>query len=96
MTVAICIKCGSFKFGAFCTCEICSAHPETEDELALSLIMTDHFHSRQALEHFGKSIASGSELQIDPATKDALKVFLEMRQASATLKRMNSRSKGEE
>jgi hypothetical protein len=42
MTTAVCFRCGKLKFGAFCPCE-CGAMPQTEDELAISLAMTDHY-----------------------------------------------------
>ena len=42
MTTAVCFRCGELKFGAFCPCQ-CGAMPQTEDELAISLAMTDHY-----------------------------------------------------
>ena len=92
MTVAICIKCGSSKFGAFCTCERCSAYPETEEDLALSMMLTDHCHSREELERYGQTIADGKALHVDPATREKLISFLRIRDASVTLKRMSARS----
>jgi len=68
MTVAICIKCGAFKFGAFNPCEKCGASPETEDDYVASFVFTDHFNSTAELEKIGVQIASGSNIRVEPGT----------------------------
>ena len=39
MSVAICFNCGSFKFGAFCSCEKCGALQESEDGSAITHLL---------------------------------------------------------
>ena len=68
MTVAICIRCGAFKFGAFCPCEKCGAWPETEDEYVASFVFTDHFNNMARLEKIGERIASGIKIHVEPGT----------------------------
>ena len=43
MTQAVCFKCGEIKFGAFVLCPHCNARPSADEELVLSLAMTDHY-----------------------------------------------------
>jgi hypothetical protein len=68
MTMAVCFKCGVIKFGAFVPCPKCSAYPQTEDDLALSLAMTDHFFDMPTLEQIGASVRDGKPPDLDPAT----------------------------
>lgn len=71
MTVAICIRCGTIKIGAFSTCEQCGYTPDYEndpEEQKLCLLLTDHFHSVEKLEEIGKAIAEGAKIVTnDPA-----------------------------
>ena len=41
MTVAICIKCGTFKNGAFMICNGCRFHPVNDYDMAYSLVLTE-------------------------------------------------------
>ncbi|MEO6753331.1 MAG: hypothetical protein ABIP85_16255 [Chthoniobacteraceae bacterium] len=66
MTVAVCLKCGSFKFGSFNPCEKCGALPDTEDDYALSVIYSSHFFPHEELEDIGKQIASGKRAALKP------------------------------
>jgi hypothetical protein len=50
MTRAVCFKCGAIKFGAFCPCPECGDVPATEDDLALSLAMSDHYFDMATLD----------------------------------------------
>lgn len=50
MTQAVCFKCGAIKFGAFCPCPACNATPEAEDDLVISLAMTDHYFDVKTLQ----------------------------------------------
>jgi hypothetical protein len=60
MTVAVCFKCGATKFGAFTPCPECGKGPHSDDELALSLSLTDHYHSENALRRIGQGIKEGN------------------------------------
>ena len=97
MTVAICIKCGAFKFGAFSSCEKCGATPETEDDVALSMMTSDHFHSQEELGDIGKAIASGKKIALAPDDREKIINTLGAKETAAWLKRINenARKKGE-
>ena len=68
MTVAVCFHCGTFKSAAFCPCPDCAALPQHEEELALSLAMTDHYFDRPALNEIATSIQAGKPPQLDEHT----------------------------
>ena len=68
MTSAICCNCGEFKFGAFCECEECGHIPKTDDDLVLSLVMTDHYFDTDALESMGLAVREGNPPSVDPQT----------------------------
>src|SRR5690348_9923682 len=68
MTMAVCIKCGALKFGAFNPCEKCGALPETEDDYLVSFVLTDHFSSCEALEEIGRQIARGIKPRVTDET----------------------------
>ena len=72
MTVAICIKCGTSKFGAFNPCPRCQATPTSEDDFVISLAMSDHYFKKAALDQMGADIAAGKPLQLDPETRRML------------------------
>lgn len=66
MTTAVCFRCGKLKFGAFCPCE-CGAMPQTEDELAISLAMTDHYFDEPTLLQIGAAVKmNGAPPALDP------------------------------
>ena len=79
MTIAVCFKCGEFKFGAFNPCEKCGEFPKTEDELAISLAMTDHYFDKHSLEQMGAATKrDGKPPNLAPEThQDLLKVIRE-------------------
>ena len=66
MTAAVCFKCGAIKFGAFCPCDECEAAPSSEDELALSLAMTDHYFDQATLDQMGAAVRDGHPPQLSP------------------------------
>jgi hypothetical protein len=66
MTMAVCFKCGVIKFGAFVPCPECAAFPQSEDDLALSLAMTDHYFDMPTLEQMGASVRDGKPPHLDP------------------------------
>ena len=66
MTQAICIFCGSRKFGAFSVCDNCAAQPNDEDQLAKSMLLTDHFYSLEELDEIGKHISKGGTCAYAP------------------------------
>jgi hypothetical protein len=68
MTKAACFKCGVIKFGAFVPCPKCFAAPQTEDDLALSLAMTDHYFDMPTLEQMGAAVRDGNPPHLAPQT----------------------------
>lgn len=68
MTTAVCWKCGVIKFGAFVPCPECHGTPATDDELAFSLAMTDHYFDSATLERIGALIKEGNPPKLDPQT----------------------------
>jgi hypothetical protein len=68
MTTAVCFKCGKLKFGAFLPCEACSAVPHDEEEIAISLAITDHYFDLPTLKQIGTSITNGKPPQLDEQT----------------------------
>ena len=74
MTVAICIECGSKKFGAFNSCAACKYRPTDPDDLAKSMVFTDHYFGQDQLGEIGTKIASGENIELDDQTlSDAMK-----------------------
>jgi len=69
MTVAVCFKCGEIKHGAFNHCDKCGARPVTEDDLAMSMAMTDHYHKEPTLRQMGQDIKSGRPPKLDPESR---------------------------
>jgi len=57
------------KFGAFNACPGCGATPESEEDYALSLAMTEHYFPKPELEKMAGQVAKGEKLYIDPEVK---------------------------
>lgn len=77
MTKAVCCYCGEFKYGAFLPCQKCSSVPETDDQLMLSLAISDHYLDDAALTAVSKDIATGNCPQLDEDSKIALRPSIE-------------------
>jgi hypothetical protein len=65
MTMAICIRCGSEKLGGFGPCPNCGFRPTDVKDLAQSLFLTDHYHTREALIEAAQKIKGGT-FAVDP------------------------------
>ena len=65
MTIAICIKCGAEKFGAFSPCE-CGFTPTSKAEIAESILLSDHNYTLSELRDVGSAIKSGEVITVDP------------------------------
>src|SRR5690606_37279656 len=50
MTMALCVKCGAMKHGAFTPCSECRAIPDTEIDIAYTLLFSDH-HFEESVLH---------------------------------------------
>ena len=74
MTVAVCYKCGEFKFGAFLPCKKCGTRPESEEDRAVSLVITDHYFPQEKLEAISTDLKNG---KLDIINPDQLKILVE-------------------
>lgn len=72
MTVAICLRCGRTKVGAFAYCPGCGFTPSTDADLAKSLLLSDRHLDPQSLEAIGAKIKGGEELNFDQESVDEL------------------------
>jgi len=77
MTTAICFKCGSEKSAALLACSACGTTPRSHDELALSLVLTDHLSSKAELTHYSHELRNHLKLSVPldalSQAQDALK-----------------------
>ncbi len=67
MTVAVCIRCGARKHGAWTSCPACGFLPEDEVDLAKSVQLTDHYLGQSDLDGIGERIKSGEPVGYDQA-----------------------------
>lgn len=65
MTTAICIFCGSEKFGAFGPCLECKKAPIERVEIVRSMYLSDHYLLHSDLVAIGQEIKAGNELQLN-------------------------------
>ncbi len=56
MTVAVCVKCGAIKHGAWTPCRECRKTPFGEDELTWSLVLSDHHFDVEVLQQASRII----------------------------------------
>ena len=77
MTAAVCFKCGSEKSGPLVACQSCRITPATPQELALSLVLSEHLSSKTQLAHYGHEIRNHLRLSVSEAilgqAREALK-----------------------
>ena len=76
MTIAICLKCGAFKHGAWTPCRKCGHLPSDEEDKAKHIIVTDHYFSKDDLEAASARIQEGKELQFSQEQVDQFKETL--------------------
>jgi hypothetical protein len=72
MTKALCWQCGEFKFGAFNPCPACNAEPGNEEDIMVSLLLTDHDLSEDELVSLQERIRGGAKIEIDEETRNSL------------------------
>ena len=66
MTIAICFACGEYKVGAFTPCPACGTEPQTDEDLAHSLALTDHYLTPEGLAQVQQQALAGQPINIDP------------------------------
>lgn len=67
MTIAVCVRCGALKHGAFKPCSRCGGAPNSDHETALALGLTDHYLDVNKLEQVGKTLESGQMVSLPDA-----------------------------
>jgi hypothetical protein len=70
MTMAVCYSCGEAKFGAFVACKKCNTKPKNNDDIALSLFLSDHFFEKDNLRQMGESIKNGGRFALPEEVKE--------------------------
>ena len=64
MGMAICFKCGSAKSGALVACRGCGAAPQTDNEYAASLALSEHVSSKEQLTQYSHELRNGERLSV--------------------------------
>lgn len=83
MTVAVCLRCGDFKHGAWTTCLKCGYTPDDDESLTRHVLVTDHFLSREQLEEVSAMVKAGQPIEFPPEVLQAAWV------SKAAVDRMN-------
>ncbi len=85
MTNAICFSCGAEKIGAFTLCPVCKATPSGEEQLAVSMALCEHLHSKQELIVLATAIHAHRKLVFAPEVLDHAREALKDKQLVARL-----------
>ena len=70
MTLAICTKCGSKKWGALTACAHCGFDPASNEDRAKAVVLSDHHFSHEVLEEIGSQIQNGEPFEYPPDLVD--------------------------
>jgi hypothetical protein len=65
MTVAICLKCGAMKHGAWTPCPRCKHTPEDPEDKAKHVMTSDHYFSKTDIQSISTRVQSGQPLHFD-------------------------------
>jgi hypothetical protein len=87
VTVAVCLRCGAFKHGAFKPCPKCSYTPDDDESLTKHLLVTDHFLNRDQLESISAQVKAGESVEFPPEALQSARVSKE--QLEAETKRLS-------
>src|SRR5437867_5517469 len=60
MTMAVCIKCGARKIGAWTPCHICGFRLEQIEDMARAAALSDHLQSPEGLRAAAREIKAGT------------------------------------
>jgi hypothetical protein len=66
MTIAVCLKCGEFKRGAWTPCIKCGYTPDDDESYTKHLLVSDHNLSREDLEGVASRVKSGEPIEFPP------------------------------
>ncbi len=70
MTMALCVKCGAMKHGAFTPCSECRAIPDTEIDIAYTLLFSDHHFEESVLQEISQSMLAGAPRPVLPPEQE--------------------------
>jgi hypothetical protein len=70
MTFAVCYCCGNEKHGAFSICSNCGRKPQLEEDIVMSLAMTDHYFMREDIKRMGLRLRSGRSIELNEDAKE--------------------------
>lgn len=77
MTISVCFKCGAHKQAALAECYVCHASPKESEDLALSLVLSEHLSSVAQLWQYMREIENKQKPSVPQQAllkaKDALK-----------------------
>lgn len=65
MTRAVCLGCGAFKVGAWTPCRACGHTPETPEDQARHVLVSDQVLDGPALEAVAERVARGEPVELD-------------------------------
>jgi hypothetical protein len=71
VTVAVCLRCGEFKQGAFVPCPKCGYVPDDDESLTKHLLVTDHYLDIESLEALANRVKEGQPVEFDPESLKA-------------------------
>jgi hypothetical protein len=83
MTIAICLRCGEYKHGAFNKCSACHYEPSTLKHKAMSMLLSDHNCNEVQLAAHSNNIKIGSTAYIDQEELQAMMSVLGSPQGEA-------------
>ena len=67
----------ALKLDTFTKCPHCGGRPVTDDELVLSLAMTDHYFDLTTMKQMGAAVAEGKPPNLDEKSRQDLLKQLE-------------------
>lgn len=67
----------ALKLDTFTKCPHCGVRPATNDELVLSLAMTDHYFDLTTMKQIGAAVAEGEPPNLDEKSRQDLSKRLE-------------------
>lgn len=91
MTVAVCLKCGAMKHGAFNRCPKCKYEPQDAEDKAKHTMASDHFLSQPQLEEIATSVKNGEALDFN---KDQVAQFVMIMDTAKSSTRINLETLG--
>lgn len=68
MTVAVCLRCGELKHGAWTTCPQCGYIPDDDESFTKHLLVTDHYYSVEQLKELAARVKAGETIEFDAET----------------------------